>query len=84
MTRQDAHLKRLSFGGLVAGAFLLGLAVMRFLRRSRTDPAVQAPSLTSHHPLGESRMPRHDRPSGYFSARGEGTITNTPQTRSPR
>jgi hypothetical protein len=84
MAQQQAHYKRLSFGGLVAGAFLLGLAVMRFLRRSSPDQAVQAPRLAPHAPLDESRMPRHDRPSGYFSARGEGTLTNAPLTRSPR
>jgi hypothetical protein len=84
MAQQHAHLKRLSFGGLVAGAFLLGLAVMRFLRRSSTEQAAPAPRLTPHAPLDESRMPRHDRPSGYFSARGEGTITNQSPTRSPR
>lgn len=84
MAQEDVHSRRWSFVGWTAGAFLFGLTVMRVLRRSRTDQPVRTPSLSPHAPLDESRMPRHDRPSGYFSARGEGAITNTHQTRSPR
>src|SRR5688572_17847497 len=64
----------------MGGAFLLGLAILRILRTSspRADEAATPPP---GYPLDESRRPRHDGPSGYFSARGEGTITNTPQTR---
>jgi hypothetical protein len=36
-------------------------------------------------PLDESRLPRHDGPSGYFSARAEGATKNTiPAATPPR
>jgi len=68
----------------LGGVFLLGLFAMRVLRRG---PAAEgAPPKRAPLPLqrfDESRI-AHDRPSGYFSARGEGTLTNTPQTRTIR
>jgi hypothetical protein len=64
----------------LGGAILLGLAALNVLRRSRVEQATPAPSPAAWPRFAETQMQLRDRPSGYFSARGEGTLTNTPQT----
>jgi hypothetical protein len=66
----------------LGGAILLGLAALNVLRRSGVEQAAPAPSPAAWPRLAETQMQLRDRPSGYFSARGEGTLTNTPQTSS--
>ena len=83
LLRDAERLARRRPAMFLGGAFLFGLAILRILRKSPAsadEPAMPPPG----HPLDESRLPRHDGPSGYFSARGEGTVTNTPQTRTIR
>ena len=84
LVRDAERLARRQPAVFVAGALLLGLAILRILRSSPTPAAAAATRPPPPYPVDESRMRRHDAPSGYFSARGEGTITNTPQTRPTR
>jgi hypothetical protein len=84
LVRDAERLARRQPALFLGGAFLLGLAILRILRNSPPRGADEAAMPPSAAPLDESRRPRHDGPSGYFSARGEGTITNTPQTRTVR
>lgn len=67
------------------GAILLSLAALKLLRRSRAAARAE-PALTSLPPehFAETLLPLRDRPSGYFSARGEGTLTNTEPSRTAR
>jgi hypothetical protein len=70
-------------GLVAAGAFAFGLFAGRLGQRATARRAITPPEhepARAFQPLDDSRAPRHDRPSGYFSARGEGTMTNTPQT----
>lgn len=62
----------------LGGAMLLGLAALNVLRRSGVEQATPAPSPPAQPLFAET--PLRDRPSGYFSARDEGALTNTPQT----
>jgi hypothetical protein len=78
------RLARRRLSVLLGGTGLFGLALLRILRKPPPEAADKAATPRSGYPVDESRMPRHDSPSGYFSARGEGTITNTPQTRGIR
>jgi hypothetical protein len=82
LVREAERLARRRPAAFLGGALLLSLAILRILRNSPTPAADEVAKPSAPYPLDESRMPRHDGPSGYFSARGEGTITNTPQTRS--
>jgi hypothetical protein len=81
LLRDAERLARRRPAGFLGGACLLGLALLRILRSPPPRGADEVTTPPPGHPLDESRKPRHDGPSGYFSARGEGTITNTPQTR---
>ena len=72
-----------TFAYVAAGGFSFGLAAGRLWRRAAAAGLLvprEAKPAPGIQPLDDSRAPRHDRPSGYFSARGEGTMTNTPQT----
>ena len=84
LLRDGERLARRHPAAFLGGAFLFGFAISRILRISPRDGAEGAATPQPGHPLDESRRPRHDGPSGYFSARGEGTVTNTPQTRTIR
>jgi hypothetical protein len=53
--------------------------VKRGLGAANEAPSGSAP----HRPLDESRLPRHDGPSGYFSARAEGATKNTTSSSFP-
>jgi len=77
-----ARLAQRKPAAFLGGVFLLGLFVLRALRRGG-DNEVPLRSPLPFQRFDESRIP-HDRPSGYFAARGEGTQTNTPQTRTIR
>lgn len=78
-----ARLAQRKPAAFLGGVFLLGLFAMRALRRAGSNEVVPPRSPLPLQRFDESRIPR-DRPSGYFAARGEGTQTNTPQTRSIR
>jgi hypothetical protein len=84
LVRDAERLARRRLGVLLGGTGLLGLLILRVLRKPPLQSADKAATPRAGYPVDESRMPRHDSPSGYFSARGEGTITNTPQTRGIR
>jgi hypothetical protein len=84
LARDAERLARRRLAILVGGTCLLGLLILRILRKPPLQRADKAATPRSGYPIDESRMPRHDGPSGYFSARGEGTISNTPQTRAIR
>jgi hypothetical protein len=84
LVRDAERLARQRLAVLLGGTCLLGLLILRILRKPPVQRAHNAATPRSGYPIDESRMPRHDGPSGYFSARGEGTITNTPQARAIR
>jgi hypothetical protein len=66
---------------VASGACFLGIVARGLWERGtvvRTLPPPKAAQTPAFQPLDDSRAPRHDRPSGYFSARAEGTMTNTP------
>lgn len=81
LLRGAAGLARRKPATILGAACLLGLALFQALRRS---PAAAAPRPAARQQFDQSRLPRRDRPSGYFSARAEGSLTNTPKTRSIR
>jgi hypothetical protein len=81
LVRDAERFARRRLAVLMGGTCLLGLLILRILRKPPLQRADKAATPRSGYPVDESRMPRHDGPSGYFSARGEGTITNTPQAR---
>jgi hypothetical protein len=68
----------------VALETLRGVAARRVKpMRPSVNEAIFVPVLK--RPLDESRLPRHDGPSGYFSARAEGATKNTiPAATPPR
>ena len=84
LVRDAERFARRRLAVLMGGTCLLGLLILRILRKPPLQRAGKAAKPRSGYPVDESRMPRHDGPSGYFSARAEGTITNTPQARAIR
>lgn len=81
LIREAERLARQRPAVFLGALFVLGLATVQILRSSPITKTVQAaPNPPPQYPLDESRIPRHDRPSGYFSARAEGAITNTPRS----
>ena len=61
---------------LRGGAAFLGTRRRRTAKRASEATTACAPSPPPFE-TDQSRMPRHDRPSGYFSARNEGSMKNT-------
>lgn len=84
LLRAAARLARRKPVAFLGAALLLGFAALQALRRAPALAVAAVRSVAPGERFDESRLPRHDRPSGYFSARGEGALTNTPKGRAIR